>query len=55
MNNYIGSCSDDSIGIGTILFGSEYRRTDEGFELLTQDGWITCYDVVCMNVKHVDI
>lgn len=44
---YLGSSADDSIGVGTILKGTAYRNTDEGYELQLEDGrWIEVYDVI---------
>lgn len=48
MVKYIGSCSDDSVGIGYVLTGSKVRYlTELGFQIQVDDGdWISCYDVV---------
>jgi hypothetical protein len=48
MRTYLGSVSDDSIGIGTIVKGSDYRyHLNDCFEILLELGyWIECYDVV---------
>lgn len=53
MNQFVGSCADDSIGIGTILVGSDVRS--EGcVELLVEfnDGpkWIEVYDYCLLGV-----
>jgi len=51
---YIGSCADDSIGIGTIIIGDKYRTVDNfyTFEVYytPTDTWIECYDVVAVFV-----
>jgi len=54
MKYYLGSCADDSIGIGTMIIGTDYRRAtgDYPFEVYYQpsDVWIECYDVVTVTL-----
>ena len=58
---YLGSSRDDSIGVGNLIRGTEYRRTDSGFEILLFDGeWLPVYDVVLIKplqceMDHPDI
>ncbi len=42
----VGSSADDSLGVGTLLVGTEYERTSEGWRLATQSGWVDCYDIM---------
>jgi len=53
---YIGSCADDSIGIGTIVVGDKYRTIDNfyTFEVYyaPTDTWIECYDVIAVFVLN---
>lgn len=51
MKKYIGSCSDDSIGIGTLLIGISYMKLDDGFLLLVDGDLISCYDVVEISTE----
>lgn len=45
---YLGSSSDDRIGVGTIIKGTDVRyHLNDCFEILGMDGvWEECYDVV---------
>lgn len=46
---FVGSCSDDSVGVGYVLIGTEIKKNDEdvgGYQILTDDGWVHCYDVM---------
>ena len=58
---YLGSSADDSVGVGYMIRGSEYRRTEDGYELLCLDGeWIEVFDVIrvssmgIVNITWVD-
>ena len=58
MKKFIGSCADDSIGIGTMIIGDKYRQSnsDYAFEVhyAPSDEWIECYDVVAVDVINED-
>ena len=58
MKKYIGSCADDSIGIGTMIIGDKYRNSssDYAFDVYyaPSDEWIECYDVVVVDVSNED-
>ena len=59
MKKYIGSCADDSIGIGTMIIGDKYRVASSGdyaYEVhyAPSDEWIECYDVVVVHVLDED-
>lgn len=56
MKQYIGSCSDDSIGIGYLLVGRNFREVENGdypYEILVGDDWIPCYDIVYVKDNKV--
>ena len=48
MRTYLGSTSECSIGVGSMIKGVDYRyHLNDCFEILTPEGeWIECYDVV---------
>ncbi len=48
MTIFIGSCADDSIGIGTQIVGEQARKMsgDYPYEVLNNNNWIPCYDIV---------
>jgi len=48
MTIFIGSCADDSIGIGTQIVGEQARKVpgDYPYEILSKDNWIPVYDIV---------
>lgn len=44
---YLGSSAEESIGIGNMIRGTEYRGTEDGWEIKLFDGeWLPVYDVV---------
>lgn len=56
IRKYIGSCAEDSIGIGTMIIGSDYRTSngDYAFEIYysPSDEWIYCYDMVVVEIDN---
>lgn len=50
---FIGSCSEDHIGIGTLLTGPSYtHRDEEGYVLTCDDGEeVKCYDILEITPK----
>ncbi len=53
---YIGSCADDSIGIGTQIKGDAVRRSNGDYphEIYYNGTWIECYDVLEVKVNSDD-
>lgn len=47
MRVYLGSTSDDSLGVGTIIQGTDWRyHTNDCFEIWDGTNWTECYDIV---------
>ena len=53
---YLGSSADDSVGIGYMIRGKSYTRTNEGFELECFDGEIIkVYDVIEIKTNMCEL
>jgi hypothetical protein len=54
MKQCIGSSSDDSIGVGTPILGTDIRKVDDGYEIYRSGEWFKCYDASEISVVEED-